>query len=403
MNNLRKILRITTLFFSSLAIASLIVFAVLDKFPLIAAKLKLQFLQYFAIKSTYVADPKLVFRYRYNEYSYKGRVKSDLYSSEYDSINYYRHYQASYNNYGFRVNSINDKPEIFVIGDSFIEIGETDFNTITSYVESITSIPTWNFGRAWYGPYQYLELLKKYFYFKPKIAIFAFFSGNDTKDIKQYNRWLKTGKYYYYSDYEKNSFFQNYILALKDTWVYAKKFSIISWIKSNSTNYVHKDLGLVKAGNKNLKMAFGYYNENLNAKDLIKTKEWKDLHNILSKFNQLCIENKIIPIVLYIPSKIQVYGAMYQDESGNKFKNKIQEQLRYNYNSRDALYILSRNLEVDFIDLLPKFIENAKDDNLLYYQYDSHWNKHGRLLAANIISEYICSQALIACKNNIAD
>ena len=47
-----------------------------------------------------------------------------------------------------------------------------------------------NLGKSGYGPFQYLEVLKRFgLKYKPRYALFAFYEGNDILDIRNYRRW----------------------------------------------------------------------------------------------------------------------------------------------------------------------------------------------------------------------
>jgi len=87
--------------------------------------------------------------------------RGDLFSSIFGVPSQVLKYDANYTADGFRINSSDSDFEVLVIGDSYVEIGENDSVTLSELVKETSKLPTFNLGRAWYGPFQYLELLKR--------------------------------------------------------------------------------------------------------------------------------------------------------------------------------------------------------------------------------------------------
>ena len=152
-----------------------------------------------------------------------------------------------------------------LIGDSYVEIGETDQLTLREQLALVSGLTTFNLGREWYGPFQYLELFKRYApRLKPRYAVLCFFDGNDIEDTKQYLRWRK-GKSYYTFVLSTKNYMGRYFTALRDSYeflfkqverVVERRWPTIpgsAWPKKRSrpkqgvgrSSEVHPDLGLV--------------------------------------------------------------------------------------------------------------------------------------------------------------
>jgi len=150
-------------------------------------------IRYYLLKKTdYPSDPKLVFT-RGPSAPVRARLSGDLYRTEYGDPEPFD-YAATYTPEGFRSNSSAAPYEMVVIGDSFVEIGEDDSMTLSERLKAETGLSTFNLGRGWYGPHQYVELLRRYgLGLRPRFAVLCIFSGNDIEDIRQYEQWAKGG------------------------------------------------------------------------------------------------------------------------------------------------------------------------------------------------------------------
>src|SRR4030095_17265379 len=82
---------------------------------------------------------------------------------------------------------------------------------------------------------------------------------------------------------------------------------------------IHPKLGLVRVGAQVVPMAFGEWNPQGSAAQLLATAGWQALHALLTEFHHLCRAEGILPILLYIPSKSQVYAEHAKAHSGQRF------------------------------------------------------------------------------------
>jgi hypothetical protein len=292
---------------------------------------------------------------------------------------------------------------VLVIGDSFVEFGEEDSLTLSEQLKEISGLTTFNLGRGWYGPFQYLELLKQYgSTIRPQYAVLCFFDGNDAEDTKQFLRWQK-GKSYYSFVLSTKSYVGRYFTAFRDTYKYLFD-RVTHWVGSvisYSPSIVHKnkgeggeaafgihsDLGRINIGGEPVPMRFIYWNRMVPPEELLKTEEWMAIRQVLKDYEHLAAQLGILPIVVFVPTKLEVYGSQYVKESGERFLEKIESQLQFEDASHDALSKLMNDTKLRFVDLLPEFRKVAKEGDLLYYPFDTHWNAKGRQVAAKLIAE----------------
>jgi hypothetical protein len=130
--------------------------------------------------------------------------------------------------------------------------------------------------------------------------------------------------------------------------------------------------------------------------ELLRTEEWKAIGQLLKDYQRSATQQGIIPIVVFIPNKVEVYGAQYSGHSGANFLRQIETQLQFENNSHDALVTLIDEIKLPFVDLLPAFRSLAKAGEVLYYPFDTHWNLEGRRAAAKLIAASLVNHQIPA-------
>lgn len=113
---------------------------------------------------------------------------------------------------------------------------------------------------------------------------------------------------------------------------------------------------------------------------------------MLVEFSRICKNEQIKPVLVFIPTVLQIYGRYYTADSPPKFLANIGQQLKYETNSEEALARIADELEVQLIDLVPTFRDFARRGILLYYPFDSHWNSRGKQAAAEAVAKSLLSQ-----------
>ncbi|MFC1853895.1 hypothetical protein ACFL27_27235, partial [candidate division CSSED10-310 bacterium] len=377
--------------------SSLIIFTLFEFFPGLLDFINLDRIMYFQQRTRFSPHSKLVFTSRKAGRHFEYRLRGDLYAPQFGFKVRDRSYIASYNRYGFRTNSSRAPFDVLMIGDSYIEIGETDQDTISEKLKEASGLSVFNMGREWYGPDQYNELLKEYGQqLKPRYAIFCFFEGNDIDDVREYLSWLHGGNYHHLAII-KGSFWTRYFIALKDSYAYLRS----SWQRlrqqrpgtrgsaqvSKSTP-LHPELAIINLPDKKVVMRFGYWNAYASKDHLLQCLEFRRLRILLDVFKNHATSQGIIPLLLYIPTKAQIYGSFYSSDSGQLFLDKITKQLHYENNSVDAVLEIAHDLDLKTLNLLPYFKQLASQGSLLYYPFDTHWNIVGREAAADFMASY---------------
>lgn len=150
---------------------------------------------------------------------------------------------------------------------------------------------------------------------------------------------------------------------------------------------VHPDLGMFQLNGNVVPMTVNYWNKHATSEQLLGSDEWKALQTVMAEFKAVAVENEIVPIIVFIPTKVEVYGSFFSERSGQRFLLKIRDQLQFEMNSAEALEAVARQQGIQMVNLLPTFKELARQGQVLYYPFDTHWNVSGRQAAVEVISK----------------
>lgn len=230
-----------------------------------------------------------------NETPFFGDLYKPEYGVEVEPIDYIAGYTAD----GFRRNSSRPPFDIVVLGDSYIEIGERDDATFAELLKAETGTSVLNLGMAFYGPYQYVEVLKRHgLKEKPKYALFALFAGNDFEDIIQYEQWKRGGPYYFYGIHPHDSFLTRFSAASTEV------LSAFGTLGSHLVRRAHGEMFEVEVSGRKVPIAFGYL------EGPITQHQAQSLRSVLEEFGSICRAAGIVPLAMYIPSAIQMYSQL---------------------------------------------------------------------------------------------
>jgi hypothetical protein len=381
------ILYVAFLFLSS----TFLLFVIFELSPGLRAMVRLEWIRGYALRDRFVPDPVLVFERRNSNFTSESETRGDLYSPVYGIEVSPIRFVASYGEDGFRRNSSIPPYDVLIIGDSYIEFGETDDNTLSERLKQTTGLATCNLGRSWYGPHQYVELLRRYApQMKPRFALFCYFDGNDFRDIQEYEAWAEGGDYYDFGAARRN-FLSRYGYALVDfgsvveNWIRYRRIQLMNAIRHDEGR-IHPDLGVFRLGSQMIPMRIAYWPQQLSARGLPRTRSWKTLRGLLSEFRAESVRHDVTPVLVFLPTKFQIYAELASSCSGARFLEELAARGDFRSSSHDAFSRLAEDLELPLIDLAPEFEKRAARGELLYYPFDTHWNSAGRQAAAEYIA-----------------
>jgi hypothetical protein len=373
--------------------SSFLLFAIFEVSSGLREAVRLEWIRDYALRDRLVPDPVLVFVPSRRSFTRESETRGDAYSSKFGIEVAPIRFVSSYREDGFRSNSSTPPYDLLVIGDSYVEVGETDADTLSERLKQTTGLATYNLGRPWYGPHQYVELLRRYApVTKPKLALFCFFDGNDLRDLHEYEIWARGGDYYDFA-LARKGFLARYGAALLDTghtierWIRYHRYRLLH-AASRWEGSIHPDLGLFAIGPRMLPMRIVYRPARQSADELLQSQGWKILRRLLSEFRATSLQYGIAPVLVFLPTKFQIYASHATPGSGARFRELLDGWGGFRSSSREAFARLAQELELPLIDVTPEFEARADRGELLYYPFDTHWNSAGRQAAA----EYIATQ-----------
>ena len=370
----------------SLALCSFILFTVLEVFPSLIFHMPFGYANYYEQRVRHIPDDELIYKNRpwsrFQTESFRGDSYRESYGVDVKPMSY----NASYDEYGFRNTSMSKVGEgVVVLGDSYIEFGHDEDDTFSSRLAVLTGLPTRNLGVGGYGPFQYVTVLKRYgLTLKPRYVLFCFFEGNDIGDIRLYVQWKATNVYPY-SNLTGKSFLQRYVIAVSDV-VLVPLVRTLEGAKGFPENLVH-----LRVGDEDIKAIFRYKIETRSPDELLKLNEWNILKDVLGEFKAICVQNDIVPMVLFLPTKAHIYAEYSTPDSGTKWLTIKDQQIAAKDHVETALRALCLEIGIDLITVSPAFERAASQGKVLYYPFDSHWNTEGRQLAASVVAERLHS------------
>ena len=133
-------------------------------------------------------------------------------------------------------------------------------------------------------------------------------------------------------------------------------------------------------------MRFAYWNPIGSHNELLTGRGWRVLAALLADVRSTCERYETVPVVVYIPHKMEVYGQFISDRSGRNVCKRLPQQLRSMNNTITAVRKITADLKLYLVDLTPDFRAAARAGRLLYYPFDTHWNPMGAKQAARLIA-----------------
>jgi hypothetical protein len=273
------------------------------------------------------------------------------------------------------------KADILVAGDSFtVCTAVLPKDSAAHKLEEMSRLLTYNVGVGNTGPYEYLEMLKRFAGFHPRVAVMNIYEGNDLRDILIYKRYVDSGGT---SERDRDK--------KAPAWSYAAQFFKASYVlaeryvKANVTaaqdydfHYSAPVRGRVMAMNVSNKDQ-GEVQRALELKD---GKTSTDLFGPPVKaYVDWAKEKGIIPIVTYIPSMYTVYEGTVtfaDPHVGSAVEAFSAAQRKW----------LADNASIigyEYLDMTPAFRNTAAEGVVTHYPSNVHLTVQGQEIVARQI------------------
>lgn len=322
----------------------------------------------------YLLDPELIhIRRPYEHLTGTSRGGDIAWLFDIPSPQLYQ-YDAKYDHNGFRNDHDLEKADIAVIGDSFIEeVKVPSSSLMTSVLGLLQQGVVANLAQIGYGPPHELAVLKRYALpLCPRTIVWAFFEGNDLKNVTLYNEiaanWPAQSASFH--SFIERSFTKNALLATRR-------------LAGDPKPSAQKQSGIIKSlDGRSQRMYFLYPGAPLSSADLAALEQ---THSILAEAHALCAAQRVHLVVVFVPTKFRVYNEIVEWEEDSPCNywivNDLPERLRK--------LVTEINDDIGYVDLTPRFKEMAKGGEVLYFLDDTHWSPAGHHVAAQAIHEYL--------------
>ena len=279
-----------------------------------------------------------------------------------------------YDAQGFRNPRVVDKADIVVVGDSFVEgLHVADSELMTSGLARETGLSVVNLGRSGDGPQQERHVLERFGLPKrPKACVWVFYEGNDLEDAAEYetNRAavanlgpISPSRVLYERSFVRNSL------------MYARR----AWIAPEKTRPASRYQGTFSSRGKDVTMTFA-------SDDHRRVTDPAKLAKAVAAIREaasLCDRDGVRLVVAFVPTKVRVYRDLCRFPADTAVASPPPDDLA----GRLRKAITEGGRDVAFVDLTPRFHDEAARGELLYLADDTHWTTAGHALAAKVIGE----------------
>ena len=393
--------------FAGVAALSFFLFCLIEVFPSVGNSLHVDQIGSHYFHNLYVADDQLVHKLKPHL-----RMKLPAFGHEYPPMYGIqvppRKIEWITDEDGFRNGDTTKFDDVLIIGDGFIEEGQDLSDTFAGRIEKhLTAAKVRNLGTGGYGPFQYVEVLKRYGLKRnPNFALIAFNEVNDIFDIEKYLEWKEAKEKGLSVAYDARTpvvattFFGRYVGVMLETSHYIQKVAftaahvMLDKLNMHRQNRaVHPDVVMVEIGKQaRHKMLFIDRLITQSGEELLASDTGRRLKEIMIEFKNVCERNKIIPVIMFVPSAAHVYAEHSTEASGRNWLKMRAEQIGAKANVERAISSLARDLRIELINLSSVFESAAKNGRMLYYPLSSHWNAEGREVAAGFVAEILKSK-----------
>lgn len=296
--------------------------------------------------------------------------------------------------------------ELIALGDSFAGcVGGAPESTWVSRIGEVNGWSVYNLGRGGIGPYDYLQILKRFGLPKePRIVLMNIYEGNDLRDSLRYHEHLEAGAgggFASASDrFEPELDYRTLLDNPLGRHSYAANLALVAVGK------VYDGIGKAlarAAGEAAQRVDFRYdlrFGDvvvpfNIQNADQSEVRHARRLRQgairlgafdlALERFAALAAEHGFRPVVSYAPSAYTAYGdfVVFEDDS-------LTELMPwFSRTQRDYLRTKAAALGIAFIDLVPPLQAAARDlqaSALLYYRANVHYTPAGHRVVGDALA-----------------
>ena len=287
--------------------------------------------------------------------------------------------------------AVSGKADILIAGDSFTMCqGALPPEGATQTIEDATGLRAYNLGIGGTGPYEYLEMLRRFEHFKPRITIMNIYEGNDLRDIIKYKEFIASGgksqkgkgnsapAWSYAAQFFKTSYklvedFARSHFALFQEFNFHYSAPVGGQVMA--MNISNKDSGEVERA---IQLRDGKISTDLFTDPLKNYVDWAKA-------------NGITPIVTYIPSMYTAYQSTvtFEDPEVGKAVQAFSAAQRKWFAEHAS------TIGYNFIDLTPFLQEAAAQGVITHFPSNVHLTAKGEKVVGTQTAEFIKKLGLV--------
>ena len=301
---------------------------------------------------------------------------------------------------------VNGKPyDIVIVGDSFL--GLTAEVHWIDLLSQLSGKKVLSLGNSGWGGQAEVEALKQFGVDKgAKWVVMAYFEGNDLWDAQRYEEKAASGLDWIEHDLENATIWQTLVTPQFLRYMALKAKNAIS-----PPDYLYPLELQINDRTLKLELTEQYVGVASATTDLIEPSRNLALtKRAILEARQAALDSGARFVLLYIPSEPHVYIPFLQDpallervaltspaidlnEAGYlRFAARPVDPktLRLHLDDQmQAVESFARQEGIEFLNLTPRFSEEAGKGVELYNYADTHWNAAGHTLAAQVLADYI--------------
>jgi len=273
--------------------------------------------------------------------------------------------------------------DVLLLGDSMTFCTAIDADqTSSAMVEDIFGFSAYNLGIPGIGPFEYVELLRKYgLNREPKFVVMNIFEGNDPRDVERFNDFRLHGKQSMDADAVGGPFAWSYSLAFIKAAIELQLRQIDRNTGLDFRYSIEGPDGRVEMNIANADRDEVRYARRFNSGELSPA----IFEPALDSFRDLARNNDFVPVILLIPGTYTAYAqsVVFNDQELSTTMTSGREIIS------EWLQDYAARNNIAFVDLAPAFQAAAKAGPLTHFPANRHLTPDGQRIVASQIAEII--------------
>lgn len=318
---------------------------------------------------------------------------------------------------GFCNDAVPQRCDIVVVGDSYVAQSPVPREKYWSALAAKKLGRTrYNVGVGGYGPQQELIVLREFgLPKKPQIVLWGFFQGNDLRDAKHFDDYLKSGMdWVEFNGIQKTSFPYDrpavrLMIFLVKTLGLAPSGPKASFLPRYPRPHA------LKAGGVERPIAFDrwtFYSLCQSPAQIRASAAWRETAKSLLEAKRICGGSGARFVIVFLPAKLTVFldeairqfdrekifefarpalrELLNREDGGEITADEFIDMLKANCNAQyEVMKQFCAENGIELIDTCPALRKSVESGQWPYYSYDTHINVIGEEIVADIVAPHL--------------